>query len=211
MRAECAALGGDGVVAIRLTIAPFLRSPYVVEFSAIGTAVRSRGTVHLDRPFLSDLSGQSLAKLMGVGYMPVDLVLGFAYEVRSPNFVSDDSLAVVNARNAEVPGYTELANRARARARQRLTGEVKDAGADGVIATGVELHVREDMHVARARVLGTALARFGHTATTSALPILRLGDRPAEKGGRSHGSGLTSASRTTPCGDSPSCGRAGSR
>ena len=57
---ECAGLGGDGVVAVQLTITPFPAGG--LEFQAIGTAVRADGNVHPKQPFPSDLSGQDFAQ-----------------------------------------------------------------------------------------------------------------------------------------------------
>lgn len=63
-------------------------SPYansadgVIEFKAIGTAVRAPGGVALKTPFTSDVSGQEFAKLIMAGAVPVSLVLGISIGVR---------------------------------------------------------------------------------------------------------------------------------
>ena len=76
MSAECAALGGHGVVGVSLELGPFPGG--AVEFKAIGTAVRAPGGVRLKAPFTSDVSGQEFAKLIMAGVVPVSLVLGIS-------------------------------------------------------------------------------------------------------------------------------------
>src|SRR6266511_3298797 len=104
MQAECAGLGGDGVVAVRLTIAPFPAGG--LEFQAIGTAVRADGPVHARQPFLSDLTGQDFAKLMTAGWVPCGMVLGLAVAVRH-----DDGRTLRHAMpwwNTEISRFTDL-------------------------------------------------------------------------------------------------------
>ncbi|HET7013115.1 MAG TPA: heavy metal-binding domain-containing protein [Streptosporangiaceae bacterium] len=74
MSAECAALGGHGVVGVSLGIGPFPGG--AVEFKAIGTAVRAPGGPRLPAPFTSDVSGQEFAKLIMAGAVPVSLPTG---------------------------------------------------------------------------------------------------------------------------------------
>ena len=68
MVAECAELGGHGIVGVRLSIGSFPAGG--LEFKAIGTAVRAPGAPPLRHPFTSDLSGQDFAKLVMKGWMP---------------------------------------------------------------------------------------------------------------------------------------------
>lgn len=80
MGAECANLGGDGVVAVRLTVREMSAS--CLEFQAIGTAVRADGAVRARNPFLSHLSGQDFATLVTAGWLPCGVVLGVAVTAR---------------------------------------------------------------------------------------------------------------------------------
>src|SRR5581483_10980375 len=82
MRAECAALGGDGVVSAQLTVAPFPAQPNCLEFKVIGTAVRARGEVRPPHPFTSHLDGRGFAKLVAAGWVPVELLVGMSVGVR---------------------------------------------------------------------------------------------------------------------------------
>jgi uncharacterized protein YbjQ (UPF0145 family) len=166
MIAECAELGGHGVVGVRLSIGPFPAGG--LEFKAIGTAVRAPGAPPLRQPFTSDLSGQDFAKLVMRGWMPAGLVLGISIGARH-----DDWLTVGQTRwgsgNAEVIGYTELVNDARHDARTQLKDDVKRIGAQGVVVAEMEFHVREREcpaqegrrdHIVEAINIGTAIVRF---------------------------------------------------
>jgi uncharacterized protein YbjQ (UPF0145 family) len=167
MEAECAELGGHGVVGVLLTIGGFPAGG--LEFKAIGTAVRAPGGVPLKRPFTSDLSGQDFAKLIMAGWVPVGLALGISIGARH-----DDWLTVSQTRwtagNAEVTGYAELVNLTRHDARVQLEREVTRMGADGVVVRSMDMRIREREctmqehrkdHIAEVTIIGTATARFG--------------------------------------------------
>jgi uncharacterized protein YbjQ (UPF0145 family) len=182
MTAECAQLGGHGVVGVTLSIGAFPAGG--LEFKAIGTAVRGPGPP-LARPFTSDLSGQDFAKLFVDGWMPAGLVLGISVGARH-----DDWLTVTQTRwgagNTEVHGYTDVVGQTRHDAREQLENDVARLGADGVVVTTVTTRVRERDcpaaegrrdHIVEATFIGTAIARF-HSATRAAerpsLAILSL-------------------------------------
>ena len=180
MTAECAELGGHGVVGVRLSIGPFPAGG--LEFKAIGTAVRAPGAPPLSEPFTSDLSGQDFAKLVMRGWMPAGLVLGISIGARH-----DDWLTVGQTRwgsgNAEVTGYTELVNDARHDARTQLRADVKRIGAQGVVVAGMEFRVREREcpaqegrrdHIVEAINIGTAIVRFHDYSERNGPPPLAI-------------------------------------
>jgi hypothetical protein len=181
MRQECAGLGGDGVVAVRLVVAPFPAGG--LEFQAIGTAVRADGGVRPPRPFLSDLSGQEFALLIRAGWAPCALVLGIAVGVRH-----DDWRTVQQgsrwAGNQEITGITELVHVVRAGAREVLRADCARYGGTVAVVREMTLHLREHDcgysenardHVAEAMIVGTALVHFGQdTAGPATLPVIRL-------------------------------------
>jgi uncharacterized protein YbjQ (UPF0145 family) len=183
MTAECAALGGHGVVGVRLTIGPFPAGG--LEFKAIGTAVTAAGAAALATPFTSDLSGQDFAKLIFAGWVPVGLVLGISVGARH-----DDWMTVTQTRwgsgNVEVRGFTELMNDTRHDARHQLERDVARHGAEGVVLQEMETRVGEHEcsmqegrrdHVVEATIIGTAIARFGRASqhrTPAPLAIMSL-------------------------------------
>jgi uncharacterized protein YbjQ (UPF0145 family) len=183
MSAECAELGGHGVVGVNLSIGSFPAGG--LEFKAIGTAVRAPGGVPLQRPFTSDISGQDFAKLIMAGWVPVGLALGISIGARH-----DDWLTVNQtnwgAGNAEVSGYTDLVNQTRHDARTQLERDVTRFGAEGVVVSSMDLRMREREcpmqehrrdRIAEVTIIGTATARFSSArprAGTSSLAILSL-------------------------------------
>jgi uncharacterized protein YbjQ (UPF0145 family) len=179
MVAECAELGGHGVVGVRLTIGSFPTGG--LEFKAIGTAVRAPMTPPLRHPFTSDLSGQDFAKLVLSGWMPAGLVLGITIAARH-----DDWRTVGQTRwsagNAEVNGWTALVNDARHDARLQLAADVKRVGAEGVVIADMDMRIREREcpaqegghdHIVEAVNIGTAIVRFksSHLERSSRPPL----------------------------------------
>jgi uncharacterized protein YbjQ (UPF0145 family) len=183
MVAECAELGGHGVVGVKLTIGSFPAGG--LEFKAIGTAVHAPGAPPLKRPFTSDLSGQDFAKLVHSGWMPAGLALGISISARH-----DDWRTVGQTRwsagNAEVGGWTELVNDARHDARVQLAADVKRIGAEGVVIAEMTMRVREREcpaqegghdHVVETVNIGTAIVRLRNhkeRATPPPLAIMSL-------------------------------------
>jgi uncharacterized protein YbjQ (UPF0145 family) len=197
MTAECAQLGGHGVVGVRLSRGSFPLGG--LEFTAIGTAVRAPGAGCGRRePFTSDLSGQDFAKLIMTGWVPAGLALGI-----SIGSWHDDRTTTRQARwgsgNAEVTGWTELVNQVRHDARRQLESDVQRLGAEGAVIAAMQLRVRQRDcpasvgrcdHIAEATLIGTAIARFsrpGPCQTGPALGVMPLGPRrhrqpPADTG-----------------------------
>ena len=194
MTAECAALGGHGVVGVRLSRGRFALGG--LEFTAIGTAVRAAGAAGPPVPFTSDLSGPDFARLITAGWVPAGLALGIAIGSRH-----DDRATTRQARpwsgNAEVAGWTELVNQSRRNARRRLEQDVRRLGGEGVVIAGMEMRVRERDcpvavgrrdHIVEVAFTGTAIAGFspaGHRHAGTPLAVMPLGPRrrQANKGG----------------------------
>src|SRR6185369_2105433 len=80
MEEEADSLGADGIVAVRLTVNVHAWGSNVIEFLAIGTAVKhtdAQGWRGFDnKPFTSDLSGQDFWTLIHAGYRPLGFVMG---------------------------------------------------------------------------------------------------------------------------------------
>ena len=187
MIAECAQLGGHGVVGVRLSRGTFPLGG--LEFTAIGTAVRAPGAAcGRQEPFTSDLSGQDFAKLITAGWVPAGLALGI-----SIGSWHDDRTTSRQARwgsgNAEVTGWTELVNQVRHDARRQLESDVQRLGAEGVVIAAMQLRVSQRDcpvtvgrcdHIAEATLIGTAIASFSRPGlgdTRPALSVMPLGPR----------------------------------
>ena len=187
MTAECARLGGHGVVGVRLSRGSFPLGG--LEFTAIGTAVRAPGAAQGQRaPFTSDVSGQDFAKLIMAGWVPAGLALGISIGSRH-----DDRTTARQARwgsgNAEIAGWTELVSESRHDARRQLEREVRRLGAEGVVIAAMQLRVsqrdcpvtvgRHD-RVVETTLLGTAIATFspaGRRHARAALAVMPLDPR----------------------------------
>jgi uncharacterized protein YbjQ (UPF0145 family) len=158
--AECAALGGDGVVGVQL--AEHQSGQHILEYTALGTAVRFMGSAHLQRPFSTTLSGCDIAKLACSGYLPAGVIIAFAVGLRHHDYET------VRARrsfltNLEVPAYTELLNAAKRAARDDMAHRVAALGAEGAIVDG-QMAVRvievQCDYAAEVRLIADAFVRF---------------------------------------------------
>jgi uncharacterized protein YbjQ (UPF0145 family) len=163
---ECAALGGDGIIGLRLSIRPFPAGG--TEFTLQGTAVRARAGARLTSPFTSHLSGQEFAGLLRAGWVPAALVFAVSLGARH-----DDTRTRGQARwtaaSREIRGYSELVKDTRRDARIQLEQAVIAQGADGVVTSELSLHISEREcpsiegghdHVAEAVIMGTSIVRF---------------------------------------------------
>ncbi|MFK0257930.1 heavy metal-binding domain-containing protein [Streptomyces sp. NPDC090445] len=181
--AECRALGGDGVVGLRLRVDGV--SEVGLEFTALGTAVRARSRIRPRLPFTAHLGGQDFAKLVLAGWVPTAITFGIAVEARHDDWRTSRRTSWT-AGNQEVDGYTHLLDHVRHSARNQLALEAAKHGGDGVVVDEVELQVREIEcptfgyardFTAEAVFTGTTLARYGRSERSSGrrpLTIMRL-------------------------------------
>jgi uncharacterized protein YbjQ (UPF0145 family) len=181
MTAECAALGGHGVVGVRLCRGSLPLDG--LDFTATGTAVRAPGAAYGQRAlFTCDVSGQDFAKLIAAGWVPAGLALGISIGSRH-----DDRRLASQARlwsgNVEVTGWTELVNQARHEARRRLEQDVRRLGGEGVVITGMRMRAREQDcpatvgchdHIVEVTLTGTVIARFSRAGPGAAAPALTI-------------------------------------
>jgi uncharacterized protein YbjQ (UPF0145 family) len=141
MEEEADILGADGIVGVRLVFKQYAMDEGVLEFQAVGTAIRHRenaGSMRTkdNRPFTSDLSGQDLWKLVRGGYRPVSLAMGACvYHIAHLSFMQ--ALKQVG-RNQEMTIYTEATYAARELALERMQAEAAARGGVGVVGARVE-------------------------------------------------------------------------
>ncbi len=188
MTAECAALGGLGVIGVQLTVGPFGDEEDILEFRAFGTAVRARGVTSRAQPFASDLSGQDFTKLVAHGWVPVGLALGVAVGYRHDDWLTKGQTRWT-AGNVEVEGYSYLVRQMRTDARNELELDLVRMGAEGVVVREMETQISERRcpivpfgkdHVVQATIVGTAIAQFAHVAPPPIYGIHRLDGRRPE-------------------------------
>ena len=145
MEAEADALGADGIVGVRLEAGEYEWGPGLIEFMAVGTAVRSReGTSYRTRygkPFTSDLSGQDIRTLLQAGYRPLGLVMGSSVYVSYQNGLEFQAIAGWgwSGNNAELGRFTQAVYAARELAMGRMQTEASELGAEGVVGAQVKV------------------------------------------------------------------------
>jgi uncharacterized protein YbjQ (UPF0145 family) len=189
LRAECAGLGGDGVVGVRLTVGSFYENG--LEFMAIGTAVKADGNKHVKKAFTSDLSGQDFAKLMRAGFVPVDLVQGVGAVIRHDDW--SQRMQQSSWVNQEYVGSTNLVTAARAAARESLAKDAAKRGGTSVVLQDMQMNIFETRcayggedahdHLVDAFIWGTAIvpinARSHPRKPELPLSMMRL-DKPGQ-------------------------------
>ncbi len=139
---EATALGAHGVIGVRLEHKEYEWGANLLEFSALGTAVRLRNWQgKLPTPFTSDLSGQEFLKVLHAGYVPVTLAMGcVAYYIATS---WNDEYAKRSWVNQEMTAYTQGVYRARHLAFSRMSDDARRVHADGVIGSDIHMRVEE--------------------------------------------------------------------
>ncbi|HET9078330.1 MAG TPA: heavy metal-binding domain-containing protein [Acidimicrobiales bacterium] len=161
MEAECRAVGGHGVVGVRVEVEV---ERHLVNAVLVGTAVAPVGTGRPPaRAFLSDLSGRDFALLHASGWDPVGLAFGASF-VYAPRRGAGAALRQ-STQNVELVNLTRALYAARESAMERMQSSVRALGGTGVVGVQVaEGPMPFASHAVRFTAWGTAL---------------RPGDRPA--------------------------------
>jgi uncharacterized protein YbjQ (UPF0145 family) len=176
MEEEADILGADGIVGVRLEVGTYAWGEDLVEFIAIGTAIRHRSGEHFrtakNRPFTSDLSGQDFWTLLQSGYRPVALVMGTCvYHVAHQGFLQ--ALKQMG-RNTEMQNYTQALYAARELALERMQAEAEAENAEGIVGAQVtESTYGWGTHVIEYFAIGTAITALA-TKREVAAPALVL-------------------------------------
>ncbi|MEE4542739.1 heavy metal-binding domain-containing protein [Streptomyces sp. V4-01] len=180
MQAEASALGAHGVVGVRLTVEPRAFGEDVVEFLAVGTAVKADNPPPgggqwrnaEGKPFTSDLSGQDFWTLVRAGYAPLGMVMGTCvYHVAHRK--AGAALSTLG-RNAEIGEYTRALYEARELAMARMQAEAAQLGAEGVVGVHLDAYGhRWGGHTTEFFSTGTAVRplRPGHRIGRPALVL----------------------------------------
>jgi len=178
MAEEADQLGADGVIGVRLEIGRNDWGEHLVEFVAIGTAVRhSAGESYRapnGRPFTSDLSGQDFWTLLRTGYRPVGLVMGSCvYHAGHRGFVAT---ATRSGQYFEMPQFTQALYDARELAMARMQGEAEHLQAAGVVGAQIQENNHNwGSHTVEFFAIGTAVVPVpGAPGIQSPTPVLSL-------------------------------------
>jgi len=136
MEAEAEELGADGIVAMRLTVSVHAWGTNIIEFLAIGTAVRFEAQpgsykTPEGKPFTSDLSGQDFWTILNAGYRPLGFVMGNCVFYVGPP-------APQSVPNGELAGPTQALYDARELAMERMQFEAEQHKAEGIVGVTVD-------------------------------------------------------------------------
>ncbi len=174
--AEATALGAHGVVGLRVEMTRPPGAAGNVDFLAVGTAVRHRGSPPLPQPFTCHLSGQDFAKLMRIGLVPAAFVLGVAAIEVDPGCGMEFQEA--SFVNQELSQPTHALQACREIAVAHLEHETAGCG-EGVVGVEVshsEHHLGGGSHIYELQATGTAVRRFAKVPLPDPpLAMLRLG------------------------------------
>jgi uncharacterized protein YbjQ (UPF0145 family) len=163
MEAEADALGADGVIGVQLRSVNYIFSGDVIEFLAVGTAVKAKDgksyRTAAGRPFSSHLSGQDFYTLLHHGWIPRAMVLGTCvYHIAHMTF---RQMLSQMGQNMEMTLFSQAAYDAREIAMARMQYEGQQVGADGVVGVSVSENAWAwGEHAIEFFALGTAVSRI---------------------------------------------------
>jgi uncharacterized protein YbjQ (UPF0145 family) len=191
---EAALLKAHGVIGVRFTLRNYEWGSDLVEYTAIGTAIRLPNAPLFPRPFLSDLSGQEFWTLLQAGYLPVGIAMGYCSYCVSSGWMLNQVLRSWN--NLEVVDYTQAVYTARHLAMSRLEAMARSFNAIGVVGMHVQYDKRENEYerendpttyrdlLIHFSAIGTAIiARRADHVIPSPKPTLTFTDlRPGRRG-----------------------------
>jgi len=178
LQQEAALLGATGVVGVRLERKEYEWGMGMLEFAAIGTAIRETdfapGSKPNAAPFVSDLSGEDFWMLRQAGFRPVGFAVGNCTYYCVPNWttqnVTTGGFFGGSWNNMELTDYTQSLYTARALAMGRMEHEAAAVGAVGVVGADIDVEAepREVEVNKRTRIdmvyhftaIGTAIAPF---------------------------------------------------
>jgi uncharacterized protein YbjQ (UPF0145 family) len=151
LRQEAQLLGATGVVGVRLERKEYEWGSHLLEFAAIGTAIREKDVpLSSEPPFLSDLSGEEFWMLRRAGYRPVGVAVGNCTYYQVPTWrtqnVTQGGIFGGGWTNQELPDYTQALYNARSLAMSRMEAEARSAGSEGVVGVYSEVEA-EPRHV----------------------------------------------------------------
>lgn len=184
---EAAVLDADGVVGVRLEVGEHTWGPGMIEFTALGTAVRSLDRTKNyrkpdGRPFTSDLTGQEFWTLLRTRCRPLELAMGnCVYHVGRRGFRQAMGQF---GKNVELPNYTQALYTARELALERLQAEAMRVESNGIVGVDVQQSSYGwGSHVIEFFAVGTAVLREEHVPPTVGEPglMLALNDPPRSK------------------------------
>ena len=142
---EASRIGADLVVGVHVKRAGYDWAADVIEFSAIGTAMKLEGKASGDAPALSNVSGQDFWKLYQSGYWPVGVVGGCSVYHAVPSWGTWRATNTVfgGMWNQELTDFTQGLYTARYHATARMHAAAAELGATGIVGMVIDQDTEE--------------------------------------------------------------------
>lgn len=142
---EAKLLRAHGVIGVRFTRRSYEWGSNLLEYTAIGTAIKLPKTPLAARPFLSDLSGQEFWTLLQAGYYPAGVVTGYCsyYVALGSNLTQQIQGWWTGGNNQEIRPFTQGLYNARHLAMERAAGMARKQQALGIVG----MHIENDRQV----------------------------------------------------------------
>jgi uncharacterized protein YbjQ (UPF0145 family) len=194
LQQEAAQLGAHMVIDVRFLGRGYTWAQDLIEFTAVGTAVRhtsQSSSPPPPRPPLTLLKADELYKLRVAGYWPVGIAIGNCFYYAS----HADCMSEGSFWSSELPLHTQAAHYAREVSMQRFRAFATHLGADGVVGVTVQRRGRDAEYESMGShtafeldlvVMGTAVVRRQDLTPTHEVPrplvVVDLKDRPVRYG-----------------------------
>ena len=163
MYQEAARRGGVGVTGVTNEL---VLHGSTVEFLSIGSCVHEAGAANEMLGFTSSASGQELYCQIDSGFRPIKFAFGnVAYSIGIGGGVFGGLKAMTRG---EVPQFSEVFNRTRHLALERITLDAKEAGANSVV--GIQTSIIPFRGIQEMVMLGTASYHTGLSPEYSSSP-----------------------------------------
>jgi len=164
MYAEASKRGGAGVTGVTNELVVHGGN---VEFLSIGSCVHQASAAESGVSFSSSASGQELYCQLDAGFRPIQFVFGnVAYSIG----IAGGLLGGIKSMSrGEVPQYSEIFNKTRHLALERITNEAREAGANSVV--GIETSIMPYQGMQEMMMLGTASYHPSLPASAASVPV----------------------------------------
>ncbi|MGH2481235.1 MAG: heavy metal-binding domain-containing protein, partial [Ktedonobacteraceae bacterium] len=142
---EAKLIGAHGVIGVRFTRRSYTWGSNLLEYTAIGTAIKLPNAPLTGRPFLSDLSGQEFWTLLQAGYYPAGVVTGYCsyYVALGSNLTQQIQGWWTGGTNQEIGPFTQGLYNARHLAMTRANDMARKLQALGIVG----MHIENDRQV----------------------------------------------------------------
>jgi uncharacterized protein YbjQ (UPF0145 family) len=137
---EARLVGAHGVIGVRFTRRSYEWGGSLLEYTAIGTAIKLPGRPLTGQPFLSDLSGQEFWTLLQAGYYPAGVVTGYCsyYVSLGSNLTQQIQGYWTSGTNQEIRPFSQGVSNARHIAMNRANALAKKQSALGIVGMHIE-------------------------------------------------------------------------